>query len=108
MAHLPQKDATVRAAERISYLLRARGIKPQQRHMAGVTIHYVFGALVGAAYGYAFEKYPTVRLGMGVPFGAAVWLLAEEMALPVTGLSEAPDKYLLRDHFNALAAHLVF
>jgi hypothetical protein len=34
--------------------------------------------------------------------------LAEEIALPITGLSEAPEKYPLRDHLDALAAQLVF
>lgn len=106
--HMPQNDATIRAAERISYLFRARGIKPQQRHVAGVAVHYVFGAFAGAAYGFAFEKNRQVAIGSGLPFGAAVWFLAEELALPVTGLSETPDKYRLRDHVNALAAHLMF
>lgn len=105
---MPQKDATVRAAERISYLLRAKGIKPRQRHIAGVAVHYAFGAIAGAAYGFTAEKYPTIAIASGLPFGAGVWLLAEELALPATGLSEMPNKYPLRDHFNALATHLVF
>jgi hypothetical protein len=91
-----------------SYLFRARGIQPQWRHAAGVAVHYAFGAFIGAAYGFAFEVNPRVGIGSGLPLGAAVWLLAEEIALPVTGLSEAPERYPLRDHLNALAAHLVF
>jgi hypothetical protein len=106
--HLPQKDATIRAAERVSYLVRDKGIKTRQRHIAGVAVHYAFGAIAGAAYGFTAEKYPSTGVAFGLPFGAAVWLLAEELALPVTGLSDTPDKYRLRDHFNALAAHLIF
>ena len=106
--HLPQKDATVRAAERISYFLRGKGIKPRYQHVAGVSVHYAFGAMAGAAYGLAAEKYPTIVTASGLPFGAAVWLLAEELALPATRLSDMPGKYPLRDHFNALTAHLLF
>jgi Protein of unknown function (DUF1440) len=69
---------------------------------------FAFGALVGTAYGLASEANPEVARRSGLPLGAAVWLLAEELALPVTGLSDAPDKYPLRDHVNALAAHLAF
>ena len=39
---------------------------------------------------------------------AICWLFPEELALPATRLSNTPDKYPLRDHFNALAARLVF
>jgi uncharacterized membrane protein YagU involved in acid resistance len=88
---VPQKDATICAAKRISYVFRATGITPRHRHLAGVTVHYVFGALVGTAYGFAFEANPEVAIGSGLPFGVAVWLL-EELAVPVTGLSEAPGK----------------
>jgi hypothetical protein len=105
---LPQKDATVRTAERLSYLLRARPIAPHQRHIAGVAVHYAFGALTGGVYGFIGERYPVIGTVSGLPFGAAVWLFAEELALPITVLSDTPDKYPLRDHLNALAAHLVF
>jgi len=105
---LPQKDATVRAAERVSYLVRGRGIEARHRHRAGVAVHYAFGALTGAAYGFIAEKYPTIAAASGLPFGAGVWLFAEELGLPITGLSDAPDKYPPRDHFNAMAAHFVF
>jgi hypothetical protein len=107
-SHLPQRDATVRAAEAVSYLVRATGIRAKHRHMAGLAVHYAFGALSGAAYGVAAERYRKITVGSGLPFGMAVWLFAEEMALPVAGLSDTPDKYPLRDHFNALTAHLVF
>jgi hypothetical protein len=65
---LPQKDATVRAAERISYFLRGKGITPRHRHISGVSVPYAFGALAGAAYGLAVEKYPTIARGSGLPF----------------------------------------
>jgi putative membrane protein len=106
--HLPQKDATVRAAERVSYLMRGMGIRPRRRHIAGIAVHYGFGAIAGGVYGYTAEKYPAIASASGLPFGAGVWLLAEELALPATGLSEMPEKYPLGDHFNALASHLVY
>lgn len=105
---LPQRDATIRAAEALSYFVRGAGIPAKHRHVTGLAVHYAFGALTGAAYGLTAEKYPTITVASGLPFGAGVWLFAEELALPVTGLSDTPGKYPLRDHFNALTAHLVF
>lgn len=106
--HQPQKDATVRAAEAIHTLVGSRRMSGRQRHLAGVTVHYAFGALVGAAYGWAVEFEPRIAARSGLPFGVAVWLFAEELALPVAGLTDTPDKYPVRDHLNALVAHLVF
>jgi hypothetical protein len=105
-SRLPQKDATVKAAERLARLTGAGRIKRERRHMAGLAVHYAFGACVGAAYGLAIGK----RTGTmsGLVFGGAVWLFAEELALPLTGLTERPGKYRVTDHLNALAAHLVF
>lgn len=105
---LPQKDATVRAAEKLSHAVRGSGIDPEHRHIAGVAVHYAFGAFTGAAYGYLAESYPGITVGAGMPLGAGVWLFAEELSLPVTGLSDTPDKYPVGDHLNALSAHLLF
>ena len=44
----------------------------------------------------------------GLPFGAAVWIVADEIGVPLAGLSKPPTEYPLRDHASAFAAHLVF
>jgi uncharacterized membrane protein YagU involved in acid resistance len=107
-SHLPQRDATVRAAERLAQLTSRKNLTPHERHIAGVTVHHAFGVFVGAAYGWAVELEPRIAAGNGLPFGVAVWLIAEEIALPLASLTDTPDKYPLMDHLNALAAHLVF
>jgi putative membrane protein len=105
---LPQEDATVRAAQRISRAVRGRKIKVRNRHLAGLLVHYGFGACAGLLYGLAVERYPKASSMAGLPFGAAVWLLGEEIGLPLMNLTDAPNKYPALDHVNALAAHLVF
>lgn len=108
LSRLPQKDATVKAAERFAMLSGAGGIKRGHRHMAGLAVHYGFGACVGAAYGLAVGKWLPTGTMSGLVFGGAVWLFAEELALPLTGFTERPGKYRVSDHVNALTAHLVF
>lgn len=71
-------------------------------------MHYAFGGSVGAIYGATAVRNPDVTAWGGVPFGAAVWLIADEMGVPLTGLSKPPTEYPLKDHASALAAHLIY
>jgi uncharacterized membrane protein YagU involved in acid resistance len=51
---------------------------------------------------------PSTTAAWGLPFGAAVWLGADEVAVPAFGLSKAPMEYPASTHASALAAHLVY
>ncbi|MCA1594417.1 MAG: DUF1440 domain-containing protein [Acidobacteria bacterium] len=66
------------------------------------------GATSGALYGALAEAIPEVKAGVGVPFGAAVWLIADEGIVPAAGLSKSPTEYPLSIHAYAFASHLVF
>ena len=50
-------------------------------------MHYGFGTLTGAAYGVLAELVPGGHPGAGAPFGTALWLGADEIAVPAFGLS---------------------
>jgi uncharacterized membrane protein YagU involved in acid resistance len=76
--------------------------------VAGELVHYAFGGAIGAIYGAAAAKTPDVTAWGGLPFGATVWLIADEMGVPLAGLSKAPTEYPLSKHASALAAHLVY
>ncbi len=62
---------------------------------------------MGAAYGAAVEK-PPVNKFMGLPFGAAMWLGADEIGVPGLGLSRPSTEYPVSLHLNALAGHFVY
>jgi len=44
----------------------------------------------------------------GLPLAAALWLAADEAAVPALGLSKSPLDYPLSSHLSALAAHGVY
>ena len=46
--------------------------------------------------------------GAGLPFGAAVWAIADEGIVPAAGLSKSPTEYPPAIHLYAFASHLVF
>jgi putative membrane protein len=101
-------DATVKAADKLSRALFHHRLTKQEKKTAGPAMHYGFGALTGAAYGALAELAPAVTWGAGVPFGTAVWLAADEISVPVFGLSRPPWEYPPSVHARALGAHLVY
>ena len=79
-----------------------------ERRRLGTVLHYAFGAAVGAFYGAAAEVSPLVSAGAGVPFGAAVWLAADEVGMPAMGLARHPADQPLVVHVQSLADHAVY
>jgi uncharacterized membrane protein YagU involved in acid resistance len=43
-----------------------------------------------------------------MPFGIAVWLAADEIGLPMMGLSRNPTDYPADRHIASFGSHLVF
>ncbi len=101
------EDATQKAADKLTRTLLHRPLSKEKKKTAGPVVHYAFGTIVGAAYGAAVEKLP-LNKAAGAPFGAAVWLGADEIGVPTAGLSAPPTQYPLSVHLNALAAHIAY
>lgn len=78
------------------------------KQAAAQTIHWGFGAAVGAAYGALAEYFPAATSKDGASFGMALEALTHEGALPAMGLSAAPEDQTAREHTSEMATHLVF
>jgi putative membrane protein len=100
--------ATVKAANVISEKVTGRKVPQDYKSIAGGAVHYGMGATSAAVYGALAEVAPIVTLGDGTGFGAGVWLLADEVAVPAAGLSKPPQKVPLTTHLYALVSHLVY
>ena len=103
-----QDDATVKAAKAISEGVFGHRLKESEKKPAGAAVHYAFGTATGGLYGAAAEIAPEVTTGLGLPFGVAFWLVADEGAVPLLGLSKGPTEYPASTHAYALASHLVY
>ena len=101
-------DATVKAADKLSRGLFHHELSQREKEVAGPAMHYSFGALTGVAYGVLAELAPGVTRGAGAPFGTAVWLGADEVAVPAFRLAGPPWEHPASVHARALAAHLVY
>ncbi|HET7698852.1 MAG TPA: DUF1440 domain-containing protein [Vicinamibacterales bacterium] len=105
----PQSEpATYKAADVLAVATTGRTLPPDDKPAAGAAIHYAFGGAVGAIYGAAAARTRDITAWGGVPFGATVWLIADEMGMPATGLAKAPSAYPLQDHATGLASHLIY
>jgi putative membrane protein len=102
------EDATVKAATAISEGLFHHELNREEKKVAGPAVHYVMGATMGALYGALAELDTRVAMGAGVPFGTAVWLAADEVAVPALGLAPPPTEAPASTHAYALASHAVY
>ena len=101
-------DATVEAAKAISGKIFDHPLREDEKKWAGPAVHYGLGTTLGAIYGALADRVPGVSAGAGTLYGAAVWLSADEMAVPALGLSGPPSETPASGHAMALASHLVF
>jgi len=103
-----QDDATVETAKVISRNVFGHELQENEKESAGAAVHYAFGTVTGGLYGALAEVSPQVTIGAGIPFGAAFWLIADEVTVPLLGLSKGPTEYPPSTHAYALASHLVY
>jgi putative membrane protein len=103
-----QDTAPARLAQAISVSVFDRELTKREKELAGTAFHYAMGTTSGALYGAVAEIVPEVKTGAGLPFGAFIWLTADEGLIPAVGLSKSPTEYPLSIHAYALASHLVY
>lgn len=103
-----KEDATMKAAGKAASLA-GREISHETKKKLGPVVHYGFGTVQGAIYGTVVEAAGCGGgLLAGLIFGAALFALADELAVPALGLSGKPSESPLPTHLYALAAHLVY
>jgi putative membrane protein len=103
-----QDDATVETAKVISRGVFDHELQENEKELAGAAVHYAFGTVSGGLYGALAEVTPEVTAVAGLPFGAAFWLLADEISVPALGLAKGPTAYPVSTHVYSFASHLVF
>lgn len=88
--------------------IAGRQLTHGQRRIAQESLHWGFGAAVGAAYGAVAEFYPPATSKQGASFGMALVALTHDSTLPVLGLTAKPQAQTTREHTSELASHIVY
>jgi uncharacterized membrane protein YagU involved in acid resistance len=103
-----RQPPTMHAAAALAYRLFGHTPTERETQCVGQILHYTFGTTTGALYGTLADALPALTMAGGVPFGLAVWLLADEIALPALGLSQPPTRQDRATHTYALISHCVY
>jgi hypothetical protein len=94
------------AAQTIAGYVLGRRLTDGELRFAAPLVHYVFGATMGALYGaYAERRHADAS---GAAFGMSVWLGADEIAMPLLGLSDSTARRPIEMHLQSLVAHVVY
>ena len=105
---IADEPASRSAASDAAEAMAGRPLTEREKNIAGPLVHYAFGAAAGAIYGAAAARTPRITAGAGAPYGAAVFLTAGEVVVPLAGLARKPTAYPPERHVAALATHVVF
>jgi putative membrane protein len=104
----PDDNAAVRTGNAVSEFVLDHHLTKSEKEVAGAIAHYAMGVTSGAVYGAVAEMMPAATAAEGLPFGAAVWLFADEGIVPALGLSREPTDYPAKIHAYAFTSHLVY
>jgi putative membrane protein len=104
----PNDDSAERLAQTIAVGVFDHKLNDDVKDTVGTAFHYAYGMSMGAVYGAGAEILPEATMGAGMPYGALIWVGADEIVVPALGLSKAADGYPLSIHAAALGAHLVY
>lgn len=106
--HKEDESATA-AIGRIAYE-QVTGTQPddQTKEMLSYATHWLFGIVQGGLFGRLLNNGKNAHPLQGMVFGAALWLLGDETAVPALGLQKGPTAATPAQHINRLGAHLSF
>lgn len=108
--HHGEDESSTAAIGRIAYQGIA-GEAPESEETKGLLsylVHYGYGSLQGGLFGLATAGRGGETLPLGALYGGGMWLLGDEGAVSLLGLTAGPGKYPLNQHLHRLGAHLVY
>jgi putative membrane protein len=101
-------NANEHAAQAIATRTIDRRLTRDELKIAAPIVHYAFGSLTGAAYGAVSEVAPAARALNGTAYGTALWVVADEIVVPLIGWSKRAGEFPPEAHAQAFVSHLVF
>ncbi len=104
----PQPDGRTPPPVALVEQMTHRNLEGAERQVAQQTIHFVFGALAGAAYGALAEFEPSLAAWRGAAFGVTVNRVTHEYLLPRMGLSATPDQQPMQERISEWVSHAVY
>lgn len=108
-----QREEQLRREMPTTTLVRRAGevigtkIEDERAEKFGMAVHYAFGASGGPAAAM-IQRRGMAPLAAGLAVGTGMWVVVDEGANAVLGLTPPAPEWPLVTHVRALAAHLVY
>ena len=103
------ESVTMQAADTFaSHAPGGRHLSYEERKQGGAIVHYLFGTLMGAAYGATVEFWKLPALGYGTLFGTGLWAGTDLVSIPAVGFAKRPTEEPTAAHITHWMAHVLY
>lgn len=107
-----EEESSTAAIGRLMYQ-QVKGKEPETdetKELLSYLVHWGYGIIQGGVYGAwrSGENGRSPTLLSGAAFGTGLWLLGDELTVPLLGLQEGPTTVSPTGHLNRLGAHLAY
>jgi hypothetical protein len=100
-------EADVKSAHLLLNCFSRERITETEAARLGLTLHYMFGALLGTLYRATRSRFASPSPARALALGALLWLCADEIPISIAGISD-PAERSIASHTSAFTAHLLF
>lgn len=107
--HHRDDESSTAALGRMAYGAVA-GHRPDKETKSSLSggVHWAYGVLQGGVYGALRGDADAPDWEGGIAFGTGLWLLGDEVVVPMLGLQDGPTAYAPETHLNRALIHLVY
>lgn len=106
--HRPDESATAALGRIMYHAVEERDPGKTTKSELSNLVHWSYGILQGGLYGAVRPAVAGGDLFGGALFGVGLWLLGDELAVPLLGLQDGPRAAPPTTHLNRLALHLTY
>lgn len=95
-------------AEKVSAAVTGEELDKETRQKYGNYVHWGYGIMWGGLFGVLRDRAPLVGVGNGLGFGTGLWLVGDELMMPLMGLSPPSTEFPWQNHARAFANHFAY
>ncbi|MCA1593360.1 MAG: DUF1440 domain-containing protein [Acidobacteria bacterium] len=95
-------------AEKISETVAGVELSKEQKQKYGNYVHWSYGIMWGGLYGALRGRVLLVDVADGVGFGTGLWLIGDEVMMPLMGLSPPSTEFPWQNHARSFANHAAY
>lgn len=93
----------------VSKVAKGLNFTPSEKALfiIGKTQHYLIGMAPAVLYSMFYKDVPAIRKGKGLLYGLSLFILMDEIVVPMLKLSGPTTKYPWQAHLRGLLGHLM-